>query len=48
LLKVECYDWDKDGGHDLIGVFSTTLKELQRGPGEYNTYEVRLCQLKQH
>ncbi|ELT95706.1 hypothetical protein CAPTEDRAFT_3259 [Capitella teleta] len=39
LLKVECYDWEKDGDHDLIGVFSTTLKELQRGPGEYNCYE---------
>ncbi|KAI0220493.1 Copine-8 [Lamellibrachia satsuma] len=38
-LKVECYDWDKDGGHDLIGVFSTTLKELQAGPGPGNVYQ---------
>lgn len=27
-IRVECYDWDRDGGHDLIGIFSTTLKEL--------------------
>ena len=40
LMKVECFDWDKDGGHDLIGVFSTTMRELTRGPGDFNTYEV--------
>ncbi|CAH1784239.1 unnamed protein product [Owenia fusiformis] len=31
-VKVECYDWDSDGSsHDLIGVFSTTLKEMTGG-----------------
>lgn len=39
LLKIECYDWDKNGKHDLIGVFSTSLKELSQGPGTKNTYE---------
>ncbi|KAK2186177.1 hypothetical protein NP493_212g08002 [Ridgeia piscesae] len=38
-LRVECFDWDKDGGHDLIGVFSTTLKELRNGPGPKNVYQ---------
>lgn len=31
LFKVSCYDWDADGGHDLIGEFSTTLRELTFG-----------------
>lgn len=38
-IKVECYDWDADGGHDYIGVFITTLRELTRGPGPGNVYE---------
>ncbi|XP_020897999.1 copine-5 [Exaiptasia diaphana] len=28
LIRVECYDWDFFLGHDLIGIFSTTLREL--------------------
>ncbi|KAJ8047937.1 Copine-8 [Holothuria leucospilota] len=39
-LKFECYDWDSDGGHDLIGIFETTSRELSRGPGPSNVYEV--------
>ncbi|KAK3736203.1 hypothetical protein QZH41_011890, partial [Actinostola sp. cb2023] len=31
-IRVECYDWDRDGGHDLIGIFSTTLRELTSNP----------------
>ena len=27
-IKVICYDWDRDGSHDLIGEFTTTLGEL--------------------
>ncbi|OMJ92385.1 hypothetical protein SteCoe_4827 [Stentor coeruleus] len=27
-IKVECYDWDKVGSHDLIGIFETTLVPL--------------------
>ena len=30
-IRVSCYDWDADGGHDLIGVFHTSLSELQSG-----------------
>uniref|UniRef100_A0A3P8VYB0 Copine III n=1 Tax=Cynoglossus semilaevis TaxID=244447 RepID=A0A3P8VYB0_CYNSE len=28
-IKVECYDYDNDGSHDLIGTFETTMKRLQ-------------------
>ena len=28
VIKVICYDWDRDGSHDLIGEFTTTLGEL--------------------
>ncbi|XP_052779910.1 copine-8-like isoform X2 [Mya arenaria] len=38
-IKVECYDWDADGGHDFIGDFTTSLRELTRGPGQTNVYE---------
>jgi len=27
-LQVNCYDYDNDGDHDLIGSFSTTVEEL--------------------
>ncbi|TRY56023.1 hypothetical protein DNTS_013854, partial [Danionella cerebrum] len=27
--KVECYDYDSDGSHDLIGIFETNMKRLQ-------------------
>ncbi|CAI8037853.1 Copine-1 [Geodia barretti] len=30
-IKVTCYDWDNDGSHDLIGVFTTSLSELMEG-----------------
>ncbi|CAC5407770.1 Protein BONZAI 1,Copine-3,Copine-8,Nicotinic receptor-associated protein 1,Copine-5,Copine-2,Copine-4,Copine-1,Copine-6,Copine-7,Copine-A,Copine-9 [Mytilus coruscus] len=38
-IKVECYDWDADGGHDFIGEFQTTLRELSRGPSQQNVFE---------
>ncbi|XP_061178881.1 copine-8-like [Saccostrea echinata] len=39
-IKFECYDWDKDGGHDLIGEFTTNLRELSRGPCSSNVFLV--------
>ncbi|XP_021369991.1 copine-8-like isoform X3 [Mizuhopecten yessoensis] len=40
-IKVECYDWDGDGGsHDLIGVFTTNLREITRGGSSGSTYQV--------
>ncbi|XP_077970861.1 uncharacterized protein LOC120327759 isoform X1 [Styela clava] len=38
-IKIEIYDWDRDGGHDLIGIFTTSLSRLMRGPCIENTYE---------
>ncbi|XP_010013865.1 PREDICTED: copine-3 [Nestor notabilis] len=29
LIKVECYDYDSDGSHDLIGSFQTTMSKLK-------------------
>ncbi|KAK4304696.1 hypothetical protein Pmani_023368 [Petrolisthes manimaculis] len=37
-LKIECYDWDSDGGHDFIGECTTTLEQLLEGPSTSNTY----------
>ncbi|XP_068604066.1 copine-3-like isoform X2 [Brachionichthys hirsutus] len=28
-IKVECYDYDSDGSHDLIGTFETTMTRLK-------------------
>uniref|UniRef100_A0A8C6PU04 Copine 5 n=1 Tax=Nothobranchius furzeri TaxID=105023 RepID=A0A8C6PU04_NOTFU len=39
-IKVEVYDWDRDGSHDFIGEFTTTYKELCRGQNQLNVYEV--------
>uniref|UniRef100_F6RP23 Copine-3 n=1 Tax=Xenopus tropicalis TaxID=8364 RepID=F6RP23_XENTR len=29
-IRVECYDYDDDGSHDLIGIFETTMSKLQQ------------------
>uniref|UniRef100_A0A6Q2Y2E5 C2 domain-containing protein n=1 Tax=Esox lucius TaxID=8010 RepID=A0A6Q2Y2E5_ESOLU len=39
-IKIECYDWDRDGSHDFIGEFSTSYRELSRGQSQFNVYEV--------
>ncbi|XP_051976253.1 copine-8 [Xyrauchen texanus] len=39
-IKVEVYDWDRDGSHDFIGEFSTSFRELSRGQSQFNVYEV--------
>ncbi|KAK0064073.1 copine-8 [Biomphalaria pfeifferi] len=38
-IKFECHDWDADGGHDFIGSFTTTLRELSKGPGDSTVFE---------
>ncbi|GLD45993.1 copine-8 isoform X2, partial [Lates japonicus] len=38
-IKVEVYDWDRDGSHDFIGEFTTSYKELCRGQSQLNVYE---------
>ncbi|KAH0616520.1 hypothetical protein JD844_027680, partial [Phrynosoma platyrhinos] len=39
-IKVEVYDWDRDGSHDFIGEFTTSFRELSRGQSQFNVYEV--------
>ena len=39
-LRVDVYDMDNDGSHDLIGSFETNLQRLAKGPGPENLYEV--------
>ncbi|XP_048859014.1 copine-8-like isoform X2 [Brienomyrus brachyistius] len=39
-IKVEVYDWDRDGSHDFIGQFSTSYRELARGQNQLNMYQV--------
>ncbi|XP_060064622.1 copine-8-like isoform X2 [Ylistrum balloti] len=38
-IRVECYDWDGDGGHDLIGEFTTNLREMTRGGSSGSSYQ---------
>ncbi|XP_068029652.1 copine-5-like isoform X3 [Anomalospiza imberbis] len=39
-IKVEVYDWDRDGSHDFIGEFTTSYRDLARGQSHFNVYEV--------
>lgn len=32
-MKIECYDWNSNGSHDIIGAFVTNMRELSRGKG---------------
>uniref|UniRef100_A0A8C9UAF5 Copine 5 n=1 Tax=Scleropages formosus TaxID=113540 RepID=A0A8C9UAF5_SCLFO len=41
-IKVEVYDWDRDGSHDFIGEFTTSYRELARGQSQFTVYEVTL------
>jgi len=38
ILKIECFDSDSNGKHDLIGECTTTVGHLRSGPGEANTH----------
>uniref|UniRef100_H2L6L4 Copine family member 9 n=1 Tax=Oryzias latipes TaxID=8090 RepID=H2L6L4_ORYLA len=42
-VKVDVYDWDRDGRHDFIGEFTTSYRELSRGQNQFNVYEVSCC-----
>uniref|UniRef100_A0A8D3EG36 Copine family member 9 n=1 Tax=Scophthalmus maximus TaxID=52904 RepID=A0A8D3EG36_SCOMX len=39
-VKVDVYDWDRDGSHDFIGEFTTSYRELSRGQSQFNVYEL--------
>ncbi|XP_004080980.1 copine-3 [Oryzias latipes] len=49
-IKVECYDYDSDGSHDLIGTFETTMKRLQEAsrtsPAEFECINSKKKQKK--
>uniref|UniRef100_A0A1A8KLL7 Copine-3 n=4 Tax=Nothobranchius TaxID=28779 RepID=A0A1A8KLL7_NOTKU len=49
-IKVECYDYDNDGSHDLIGSFETTMKRLQEAsqtsPAEFECINSKKKQKK--
>uniref|UniRef100_A0A3P8ZFK7 Copine-3 n=1 Tax=Esox lucius TaxID=8010 RepID=A0A3P8ZFK7_ESOLU len=49
-IKVECYDYDDDGSHDLIGVFETTMTRLQEAsrtsPAEFECINSKKKQKK--
>uniref|UniRef100_A0AAY4E5H3 C2 domain-containing protein n=1 Tax=Denticeps clupeoides TaxID=299321 RepID=A0AAY4E5H3_9TELE len=40
-VKVDVFDWDRDGSHDFIGEFTTSYREFSRGQSQFNVYEVR-------
>uniref|UniRef100_A0A8C8SQC2 Copine 8 n=1 Tax=Pelusios castaneus TaxID=367368 RepID=A0A8C8SQC2_9SAUR len=39
-IKIEVYDWERDGSHDFIGEFTTSYREMSRGQSQFNVYEV--------
>ncbi|KAF5902587.1 copine-8-like [Clarias magur] len=41
-IKIEVYDWDRDGGHDYIGEFKTSYRELSKGQSQFTVWEVTL------
>ncbi|KAK7118598.1 hypothetical protein R3I94_022177 [Phoxinus phoxinus] len=51
-IKVECYDYDNDGSHDLIGIFETTMKRLQgasrSSPAEFDCINSKKKQKKKN
>ncbi|MBN3287034.1 CPNE3 protein, partial [Polyodon spathula] len=51
-IKVECYDYDDDGSHDLIGIFETNLSKLQEAsrttPAEFECINMKKKQKKKH
>uniref|UniRef100_A0A8C1DYZ5 Copine-3 n=1 Tax=Cyprinus carpio carpio TaxID=630221 RepID=A0A8C1DYZ5_CYPCA len=51
-IKVECYDYDSDGSHDLIGIFETNMKRLQEAsrttPAEFECINSKKKQKKSY
>ncbi len=39
-IHVECFDHNRNGSHSLIGDFFVTLRQLMRGPGDTNVFEL--------
>ncbi|KAG9333068.1 hypothetical protein JZ751_013536 [Albula glossodonta] len=51
-IKVECYDYDNDGSHDLIGIFETNMTRLQEAkhgaPAEFDCVNSKKKQKKKN
>ncbi|XP_036376796.1 copine-3-like isoform X1 [Megalops cyprinoides] len=51
-IKVECYDYDRDGSHDLIGIFETNMERLQQAsrsaPAEFDCINMKKKQKKRN
>ncbi|XP_041045084.1 copine-3-like isoform X2 [Carcharodon carcharias] len=49
-IKVDCYDYDNDGSHDLIGIFETNMTKLQEAsyssPAEFECINPKKKQKK--
>ena len=45
MLQVNCFDYDSDGAHDLIGAFTTTAAELMQGASKPVKMHVKFCYL---
>ncbi|XP_074054736.1 copine-9 isoform X1 [Macrotis lagotis] len=39
-VKIDVYDWDRDGSHDFIGEFTTSYRELTKAQSQFTVYEV--------
>uniref|UniRef100_A0A8C8K414 C2 domain-containing protein n=1 Tax=Oncorhynchus tshawytscha TaxID=74940 RepID=A0A8C8K414_ONCTS len=47
-VKVDVYDWDRNGSHDFIGEFTTSYREFSRGQSQFNVYEVKKEKNREH
>uniref|UniRef100_A0A672QBC0 Copine-8-like n=1 Tax=Sinocyclocheilus grahami TaxID=75366 RepID=A0A672QBC0_SINGR len=47
-IKIEVYDWDRDGGHDYIGQFSTSYRELSKGHSRFTVWEHEILHSYSH
>ena len=39
-IKIDCYDWDENSAHDLIGSCTTNLRRLSTSTPQQNIYEL--------
>ncbi|KAF6312706.1 copine family member 9 [Rhinolophus ferrumequinum] len=39
-VKIDVYDWERDGSHDFIGEFTTSYRELSKAQNQFTVYEV--------
>ncbi|NXK03006.1 CPNE9 protein, partial [Herpetotheres cachinnans] len=48
-VKIDVYDWDRDGSHDFIGEFATSYRELSRAQSQFTVLNPRKkCKKKKY